>query len=137
MDGGVVAANLRRPPALGAAAVPLVILIPGLDSTKEEFFLWESVFLERGMATLSLDGPGQGETGFRMDIRPDYEVAVARRWTRLPGGRGSTATGSAPWESASAGTTSFAPPPSSRASGRWPGSAGRLTSPPIGTRCRS
>jgi 2,6-dihydroxypseudooxynicotine hydrolase len=29
------------------------------------------------MATLSLDGPGQGETGFTMPIRYDYEVAVA------------------------------------------------------------
>jgi 2,6-dihydroxypseudooxynicotine hydrolase len=29
------------------------------------------------MATLSLDGPGQGETGFDLDVRPDYEVAVA------------------------------------------------------------
>jgi pimeloyl-ACP methyl ester carboxylesterase len=53
-----------------------VILIPGLDSTKEEFFHWEDVFLVRGMATLSLDGPGQGETGFALDIRPDYEAAV-------------------------------------------------------------
>jgi dipeptidyl aminopeptidase/acylaminoacyl peptidase len=57
--------------------VPLVTLLPGLDSTKEEFHLWESVFLGRGMATLSLDGPGQGETGFAMSIRHDYEVAVA------------------------------------------------------------
>jgi 2,6-dihydroxypseudooxynicotine hydrolase len=53
-----------------------VILIPGLDSTKEEFFVWESVFLSRGMATVSLDGPGQGETGFSLDIAPDYERAV-------------------------------------------------------------
>jgi 2,6-dihydroxypseudooxynicotine hydrolase len=75
LDGSVVAANLRRPP--GPDPAPLVVLIPGLDSTKEEFFLWESVFLTRGMATLSLDGPGQGETGFHLDIRPDYEVAVA------------------------------------------------------------
>jgi 2,6-dihydroxypseudooxynicotine hydrolase len=75
VDGGVVAVgNLRRPEGVGQA--PLVVLIPGLDSTKEEFFLWESVFLARGMATLSLDGPGQGETGFTIDIRPDYEVAV-------------------------------------------------------------
>jgi dipeptidyl aminopeptidase/acylaminoacyl peptidase len=73
-DGGRVVANLRRPSAAGP--VPLVVLIPGLDSTKEEFFHWESVFLRRGMATLSLDGPGQGETGFTLDIRPDYEVAV-------------------------------------------------------------
>jgi len=54
-----------------------VVPIPGLDSTKEEFYEWESVFLRRGMATLSLDGPGQGETGFTIDIRADYEVAVA------------------------------------------------------------
>jgi dipeptidyl aminopeptidase/acylaminoacyl peptidase len=75
LDGGVIAGNLRRPQAVTPAA--LVILLPGLDSTKEEFHRWEAVFLARGMATLSLDGPGQGETGFRMPIRPDYEVAVA------------------------------------------------------------
>ena len=74
-DGGAVVANLRRPAGDGPA--PLVVLIPGLDSTKEEFFHWETVFLDRGMATLSLDGPGQGETGFSLHIRPDYEVAVA------------------------------------------------------------
>jgi pimeloyl-ACP methyl ester carboxylesterase len=75
LDGGKVVANLRRPEQAGRW--PLVILIPGLDSTKEEFYAWESVFLARGMATLSLDGPGQGESGFAMPIRPDYEVAVA------------------------------------------------------------
>ena len=35
------------------------------------------MFLDRGMATLSLDGPGQGETGLSSAIRPDYEVAVS------------------------------------------------------------
>ena len=79
LDDAVVVANLRRPLGLAVrrGPFPLVVLIPGLDSTKEEFFNWESVFLTRGMATLSLDGPGQGETGFHLDIRPDYEVAVA------------------------------------------------------------
>jgi dipeptidyl aminopeptidase/acylaminoacyl peptidase len=75
LAGDRVAANLRRPEQAGRW--PLVVLIPGLDSTKEEFYAWESVFLARGMATLSLDGPGQGESGFAMPIRPDYEVAVA------------------------------------------------------------
>ncbi len=70
-----VVGNLRSPE--GDGPFPLVILIPGLDSTKEEFHLWESVFLRRGMATASIDGPGQGETGFTSSIRPDYEVAVA------------------------------------------------------------
>jgi dipeptidyl aminopeptidase/acylaminoacyl peptidase len=75
LDGGHVVGNLRRPPR-DTGTPPLVVLIPGLDSTKEEFFHWEEVFLRRGMATLSLDGPGQGESGFALDIRPDYEVAV-------------------------------------------------------------
>jgi 2,6-dihydroxypseudooxynicotine hydrolase len=74
-DGATLAANLRRPH--GVEPSPLVVLIPGLDSTKEEFFHWENVFLQRGLATLSLDGPGQGESGFELHIRPDYEAAVS------------------------------------------------------------
>jgi pimeloyl-ACP methyl ester carboxylesterase len=74
LDGALLAANLRRP--AGVTQPPLVLLIPGLDSTKEEFFHHENAFLARGMATLSMDGPGQGETGFGLPIRPDYEVAV-------------------------------------------------------------
>jgi 2,6-dihydroxypseudooxynicotine hydrolase len=64
---------------------PLVLLLPGLDSTKEEFFYWEDVFLKRGMATLSLDGPGQGETGYTTHIRPDYEKAVTAVLDALEG----------------------------------------------------
>lgn len=74
-EGITMVGNLRRPP--GSAQPPLVILLPGLDSTKEEFFNWENVFLKRGLATLSLDGPGQGETGYHSHIRPDYNVAVS------------------------------------------------------------
>jgi hypothetical protein len=70
-DGAALVGNLRGP-----RDAPLVLLLAGLDSTKEEFFRWEDVFLRRGLATFSLDGPGQGETGFSLDIRPDYEVAV-------------------------------------------------------------
>ncbi len=67
LGDGKLAGNLRRP--AGVELAPLVVLIPGLDSTKEEFFHWENAFLARGMATLSMDGPGQGETGFRLPIR--------------------------------------------------------------------
>jgi len=70
-----MAANLRRP--LGATRPPLVLLLPGLDSTKEEFFAWENVFLRRGLATMSLDGPGQGETGLSTTIEPAYERVVS------------------------------------------------------------
>ena len=74
LDGGSVVGNLRRP--AGKESPPLVLLVPGLDSTKEEFFKLENVFLDRGMATLSIDGPGQGESGYELPIRPDYDVAV-------------------------------------------------------------
>jgi pimeloyl-ACP methyl ester carboxylesterase len=74
LDGGRVVGNLRRPH--GEERPALVLLVPGLDSTKEEFFQLENVFLDRGMATLSIDGPGQGESGYDLPIRPDYEVAV-------------------------------------------------------------
>jgi 2,6-dihydroxypseudooxynicotine hydrolase len=71
--GATLVGNLRRP---GGEPAPLVLLLPGLDSTKEEFFGWENVFLSRGLATFSLDGPGQGETGLTTSIYPNYEVAA-------------------------------------------------------------
>lgn len=73
-EGKAMVGNLRRPPKSERPA--LVILLPGLDSTKEEFFNWENVFLNRGMATFSLDGPGQGETGYDFPLRHDYEIAT-------------------------------------------------------------
>ena len=86
LDGARLAANLRRPQ--GSERSPLVLLIPGLDSTKEEFFHLENVFLARGLATLSMDGPGQGETGFALPIRPDWEVPVAAMLDALEGREG-------------------------------------------------
>jgi dienelactone hydrolase len=83
LEGGMVVGNLRRP--AGEERPALVLLVPGLDSTKEEFFRLENVFLGRGMATLSIDGPGQGECGFELPIRPDYEVAVAAVLDQLAG----------------------------------------------------
>jgi pimeloyl-ACP methyl ester carboxylesterase len=83
IESGTVVGNLRRPAQ--AERPPLVLIIPGLDSTKEEFFTLEEVFLRRGMATLSIDGPGQGETGYELPIRHDYEVAAAAALDMLDG----------------------------------------------------
>jgi dienelactone hydrolase len=83
LDDGRVVGNLRRPG--GADRPPLVLLVPGLDSTKEEFFRLENVFLERGMATLSMDGPGQGESGYDLPIRAEYDVAVTAMLDALAG----------------------------------------------------
>jgi dipeptidyl aminopeptidase/acylaminoacyl peptidase len=66
---------LRKP--LGAARPPVVVMAPGLDSTKEEMDAYEQPFLARGMATLAFDGPGQGEGEYDFAIRGDYEVAAA------------------------------------------------------------
>lgn len=60
----------------GNAEVPLVIVLPGLDSTKEQRHGGRGPLLRRGMAVLSLDGPGQGEISTKLPIRHDFEVAV-------------------------------------------------------------
>jgi len=83
LEGNLMVGNLRRPQ--GEEKPPLVVLLPGLDSTKEEFFNWENVFLQRGMATLSMEGPGQGETGYNTHIRHDYDVAVSAMLDAISG----------------------------------------------------
>jgi pimeloyl-ACP methyl ester carboxylesterase len=75
-DGAKMIAIYRRPVSNGSTP-PLVVIIPGLDSTKEEFFGTEAIFHRRGLATLTLEGPGQGETGFSLPIRHDFEVPFA------------------------------------------------------------
>lgn len=74
-EDAALVGNLRRPEGLGPH--PLVLLLPGSDSTKEEFYHWENTFLRRGLATFSLDGPGQGETWLRLPMRAEYEQAAA------------------------------------------------------------
>ncbi len=56
---------------------PIVMFLPGLDSTKEQRHGGRGSLLRRGMAVLSLDGPGQGEISPKLPIRHDYEVAVS------------------------------------------------------------
>jgi dipeptidyl aminopeptidase/acylaminoacyl peptidase len=75
-DGAALVGNLRRP-FTRPGPHPVVILIPGLDSTKEEFGATEQLFLDRGLATFSVDGPGQGEAEYDLPIRPDWEVPGA------------------------------------------------------------
>jgi dipeptidyl aminopeptidase/acylaminoacyl peptidase len=74
-EGSLLAAVLRLPP--GPGPHPAVIMIPGLDSAKEELRSTEDLFLERGIATFSVDGPGQGEAEYDLAIRADWEVPGA------------------------------------------------------------
>ncbi len=64
-----------RVPA-GPGPHPCVIMVCGLDSVKEQETEWEDELLARGMATLSFDGPGQGEMWARMRLRLDFEASV-------------------------------------------------------------
>ncbi len=85
-EGSKFSGILRRPE--GVAKPPVVIMCMGLDSAKEEMDSNESVFLARGMATLTFDGPGQGEAEYDLPIRGDYEAAMKSvvDWVEQRGG---------------------------------------------------
>jgi 5-aminopentanamidase len=67
--GTTLAAYLRVP----AGRPPIVIMIPGLDSVKEELQATAEYLLARGLAVIAIDGPGQGETEYELPIEPAYE----------------------------------------------------------------
>ena len=73
-EGAVIPGILRAP--RGVSRPPLVILVPGLDSVKEELYAIENDFLRRGLATLTIDGPGQGENAPRFPIRADWSTVI-------------------------------------------------------------
>ena len=73
-EGAVIPGILRAP--RGVSRPPLVILVPGLDSVKEELYAMENDFLRRGLATLTIDGPGQGENAPRFPIRADWSSVI-------------------------------------------------------------
>jgi dienelactone hydrolase len=72
--GGTTLAGVLRKPG-GRTRPPVVLILCGLDSVKEEMHSFEPAFHARGMATLTVDGPGQGE-GENLPIEPAYEKVV-------------------------------------------------------------
>jgi dipeptidyl aminopeptidase/acylaminoacyl peptidase len=73
-DAKTIYGVLRKPTAKPA---PVLIMAPGLDSTKEEIHAYEEPFLARGIAVLAIDGPGQGEAEYEIAICADYEGAAS------------------------------------------------------------
>ncbi|GAA1296823.1 hypothetical protein Psi02_13410 [Planotetraspora silvatica] len=71
-EGTTLAGVLRLPAGPGPHSV--VLMLSGLDSTKEELRSTEETFLERGLATFSVDGPGQGEAEYDLPIRGDWSL---------------------------------------------------------------
>lgn len=60
-------AYLRLPQ--GTGPFPCVVQVGGLDAAKEDSFGFADLLVDRGIASLAFDGPGQGETfysGFRL-----------------------------------------------------------------------
>ncbi len=80
-EGAELVGVLRVPAA--DAPPPVVLMLPGLDSTKEELRSTEDTFLARGLATLSLDGPGQGEAEYDLPIRGDWAPVAEAVWDTL------------------------------------------------------
>jgi 2,6-dihydroxypseudooxynicotine hydrolase len=80
-DGIELRAVLRVP--AGQGPWPVLVLVPGLSSSKEELAAYSPSLLARGIATLALDGPGLGETRSRMPWRLDFEWAAAATFAVL------------------------------------------------------
>ncbi len=62
---------LRLP--AGPGPHPCAVLIGGLESTKEESYLFEALCHRRGLATFAFDGPGQGEMFFDVKLSADFD----------------------------------------------------------------
>ncbi len=73
-DGARLPGYLMRP--TGVDRPPIVVLVPGGDSTKEELYDFGLHIVERGMAVAAFDGPGQGLVSATLKMRPDFEVPI-------------------------------------------------------------
>ncbi|MFB4307494.1 alpha/beta fold hydrolase [Actinomadura sp. GTD37] len=65
---------LRRP----SPDAPLIVLVPGMNSGKVEFMPVAEALVQRGLAVLAIDGPGQGELAVRGAWEPEYHRVVRR-----------------------------------------------------------
>ena len=87
-QGARLPGYLHLPDGAGAAggAPPCVIMVNGADSVKEEYHNWARQFARRGLAVLTMDGPGQGELVGVLPMRPDaWEEPVGAAIDALAG----------------------------------------------------
>ena len=75
-QGGGLPGYLHLPH--GVPRPPCLIMIDGADSVKEEYHNWAGQYARRGLAVVTFDGPGQGETLGRLTMDPNrYGTAVS------------------------------------------------------------
>lgn len=73
-QGTTMPGYLRLP--RGVKKPSLVVLLGGLDTTKEEQLVISDLCIQRGLATLAFDGPGQGETFYKIKMSSEFEKAL-------------------------------------------------------------
>lgn len=76
---GPIFAHLHLPAEVDRPT-PVVILLPGMDMTKEDYLkVAQEFYADRGMVAVAVDGPGQGETrlnGHVVDVN-NYEAGIS------------------------------------------------------------
>ena len=71
-EGTALPGYLHLPDGADAHGTPpCVIMVNGADSVKEEYHNWARQFVRRGLAALTVDGPGQGEMLGVLPMRPE------------------------------------------------------------------
>lgn len=65
-----------RYPNTAKGRVPLLVLIPGADSNKEELYDLGAHVLRRGVAVFCFDGPGHGLVSLKLKLRADFERPI-------------------------------------------------------------
>ncbi|HEY7243145.1 MAG TPA: alpha/beta fold hydrolase [Xanthobacteraceae bacterium] len=74
LHGVAMSGWLRKP--RGHSRPPVAVILPGLDACKEELHAWAASFVDRGVAALTLDGPGQGETSFKLPVTHEWGAVI-------------------------------------------------------------
>lgn len=77
VDGVTIPGYVRIPVGTTTPG-PCAVLLGGLESTKEESYLFENLLLERGVATVTFDGPGQGEVLAELPLVADFHRYTSR-----------------------------------------------------------
>ncbi|MFB4268678.1 alpha/beta fold hydrolase [Nonomuraea sp. GTA35] len=72
IEGPGFAGWLRGP----ADAAAVAVVVPGLDSGKEEFHDLAEALLRRGATVFAMDGPGQGVLAATSTVRADYHRVI-------------------------------------------------------------
>lgn len=60
-------------PENASGPVPLVVMLNGTSTSKEETLSWGGAFLEQGLGVLALDWPGSGESSLHVPPAPDCD----------------------------------------------------------------